>query len=120
MRVFLTVVLFLPSLALSEPKTLTVLDCSTNFGPTQQVTVKETDSAYTLIELLNSGMQVQRTLSAEEWESRRLQLRDTEFGDKAELYKVIDGWFLNINGPGLNVSGYADCWETGDHDGNIQ
>jgi len=116
MRIFLTLALLFPTFAFATDETLTLLDCNTADGPDQQVTVKETDGDYTLIELTTSGMQVQRSLSKEEWDSRRLKLRDSNFGDSAELYQVTDGWFLTVEGL-IKFSGYADCWDAADHGG---
>lgn len=117
MRIFLTLALLFPNFAFANSETRTLLDCNTPDGPNQQVTVKETDGDLTLIELTISGMQVQRSLSKEEWDSRRLKLRDSDYGDISELYQVIDGWFLTVEGPSIKFSGYADCWDTADHGG---
>lgn len=109
-RFLITFLLLVPSFGHAAGKTRTLLDCNTSAGPDQQVTVGETDGAYTLFELLASGMMVERSLSSEEWESGVLQLRDGTLGEKSTLKKVQDGWFFESVGPGIRNSGYADCW----------
>ncbi len=111
MRFVISLLFLMPLSAFAEHRNL--LDCNTSDGPDQQVTVRqEEDGSLTLIELLNSGMQVRRPLSQEEWDSKKLQLHDGPYDAKTTLRQVIDGWVFESKGFGLNSFGYADCWDT--------
>lgn len=93
--------------------TETLLRCNvfeSGGGPDQEVTVKRTGDALTLIELTNIGSTVQRDLSREEWDSHSLKLREEYPGDQNTLVKEgAHSWRNESKSPGWHTFGYADC-----------
>ena len=83
----------------------TLLDCNTSVGPDQQVTVVSDGSTLTLRELTTDGAEVDRTLSASDWESESFQLRD-DLGDPTTMSKQSGYWVVQS----ASAFGYADCW----------
>lgn len=96
----------------TSTKTETLLRCNvfeSGGGPDQEVTVKRTGTALTLIELTNHGSTVSRDLDEEEWSSHVLKLRQEYPDDDNTLTKEGHSWRNESKSSGWRTVGYADC-----------
>jgi hypothetical protein len=94
------------------PASETLLRCNVfegGGGPDQEVTVKRSGDALTLIELTNHGSTVSRALEQSEWESRVIKLRQEYPGEVNTLTKEGRSWRNESRSSGFNTFGYADC-----------
>lgn len=93
-------------------KSQTLLRCNvfeSGGGPDQEVTVTRAGESLTLVELTNSGSTVSRELSADEWQSRVIQLRKEDPDEENTLTKEGHSWRNESKGGGFRTLGYADC-----------
>jgi hypothetical protein len=86
-----------------------VLDCNVEGGD-QEVRVLDGAHGLQLEELTMGGTWKTRALTVKEWESKNLRLR----GDIGETYLLsfdakAKRWFYESVGPGMRLSGLADC-----------
>jgi hypothetical protein len=88
---------------------IVVLDCNVEGGD-QEVRVLDGAHGLQLEELTMSGTWRTRPLTVKEWESKNLRLR----GGLGETYLLsydakAGRWFYESAGPGMRLSGLADC-----------
>jgi hypothetical protein len=107
--------LLLLSVSVAQAAPLKLLDCNTSFGPDQEVQVKQDGGKLMLIENTSHGSVVSRELTAAEWNSGVLNLRE-EFGYKTTLTVDKRGGrgggqaYIHVTGGDrYNESGPADC-----------
>lgn len=97
--------------AMARPNSTKLLECNTEIGPDQQVTVLQDGEVLTLVELTSTGNTVSRPLSRVEWQSQILQLRDANDSKSTLSRDPNGGWFLRSMGSGFNEMGFVDCAE---------
>ena len=87
------------------------LDCNVEGGD-QQVRVLDGAHGLRLEELTMAGSWKTRALSAQEWGEKKIKLS----GSYGETYTLVYDakvrtWFYSNKGPGMSISGAADCAE---------
>lgn len=88
-----------------------ILDCNVEGGD-QQVRVLDGAHGLQLEELTMHGSWKTRALSVQEWGEKKIKL-SADFGETYTLaYDAkVKTWFYSNKGPGLSISGAADCAE---------
>ncbi|MES2856779.1 MAG: hypothetical protein V4692_12985 [Bdellovibrionota bacterium] len=93
--VLISIALILFSMnAFAKPEVL--LNCGTSLGPDQEVKVLSEDGVLYLKELTTSGRFVKRVLSQEEWDSKKLILRE-EPGVVSTFTLEESGYWLMVS-----------------------
>lgn len=91
--------------AASAPPVL--LNCNVPVGPITQVTVLNTQNGLVLKELTKGGHELQRELSAEEWNSGTLNL--THEDGRTRMVNSPHGWWVYSKEGNRNHTAPADC-----------
>lgn len=89
----------------AAPASKIVLDCHIDFGPDQQVTVRQTSKGLILEELTNGGSYVTRPLSTAEFKSGVINLRIESSIDSGTLTLQNGEWIYDLGG----AYGTASC-----------